>query len=87
MEYVTLAVVTFPGGGTVRKKFLYLNQIRRGFGDSYRAPARGLVLFSKLDKLNRAEIKVASSMPEYELAPIRDLLRAVELLGATIEYV
>lgn len=70
----------------MRKKFLYLNQIRMGFGDSYREPAKGLVLYSKLGKLNRAEVKVASSMPEYELAPIRDLLSAVEILGATVEY-
>lgn len=70
----------------MRKKFLYLNQIRMGFGNSNREPAKGLVLFSKLGRLNRAEVKVASSMPEYELAPIRDFLTAVENLGATVEY-
>lgn len=70
----------------MKKKFLYLKQIRMGFGNSYYEPAKGLVLFSRLGKLNRAEVKVASSLAEYELAPIRDLLTAVENLGANVEY-
>ncbi|WP_143194193.1 hypothetical protein [Micromonospora sp. CB01531] len=86
MKYKILAIVTFPGGGTVKKKFLYLNQIRMGFGDSSREPAKGLVLFSRLDGKHRAEVKVASSLTEYELASTRDLLTAVENLGADVEY-
>lgn len=84
--YKTLAVVTFPFGGNAKSKFLYLNQIRMGFGDGRLEPASGLVLFSQPDRTHRAEVKVASSYKDYELAPIRDLLTAVEILGARVEY-
>lgn len=87
MNYKTLAKVTFPTGKEAKKKFLYLNQIRRGFGIPSEEPASGLVLFTRPDtKTHQAEVRVASSSKTYELAPIRDLLRATEISGATVEY-
>lgn len=86
MKFNRFAIVTFPRGGNARKKFLYLNQIRKGFGDSRYEATKGFVLFSQPERTHRAEIKVASSLREYELAPIRDLLTAVEKLGANVEY-
>lgn len=87
MTYKTLARVTFPTGKGARKKFLYLNQIRKGFGNPYHELASGLVLFTRPDpKTHQAEVKVASSYRDYELAPIRDLLLAAEKAGATVEY-
>lgn len=82
----TLAIVAFPSGGNAKKVFLYLNQIRMGFGNTRFGPTRGLVLYSQPNKSHRAEIKVASSLAEYELAPIYDFLTAVEKLGANVEY-
>ncbi len=80
------AIVTFPTGKGARRKFLYLNQIRKGFGNPLFEPTAGYVIYSRPKPgMNRAEILVASSL-EYELAPIRDLLTAVENLGATVEY-
>ena len=57
-----------------------------GFGNSKLEPAKGLVLYSQPDNSHRAEIRVASSLEEYELAPIRDFLDAVANLGANVEY-
>lgn len=87
MKYKTFALIAFPIGGNANRKFLYLNQIRLGFGNGFFEPAKGLVLYSQPEsKYHRAEVKVASSLKEYELAPIRDLLDAVERLGADVEY-
>lgn len=81
------AIVTFPSGKGARKKFLYLNQIKKQFGDPIREPTAGLVKYSRPKPgIHQAEIDVASSLREYELAPIRDLIAAVAALGAEIEY-
>lgn len=81
------AVVTFPVGDNARKKFLYLNQIKKQFGNPMFGPATGYVVFSKADdKTHRAEIRVAPHLQDYELAPIKDLLNAAVMLGANIEF-
>lgn len=85
--YRTLAKVTFPSGKGAKKNFSYLKQIREGFGVPSIELAKGLVLFTRPDsKTHQAEVKVASSLRDYELAPTRELLTAVEKAGATVEY-
>lgn len=86
MTYRTIAIARFAMGDAAGKIFLYLNQLRMHFGNGRYEPAKGLVLTSQPERTHRVEIKVASSLSVYELAPITDFLLAVENLGASVEY-
>lgn len=80
------AFVEFPFGGNSKNVFNYLDQIQQGFGDR-NDPTNGVVVLSRPgNKHHRAEVKVANSKRDFELAPIRDFLSAIENLGATVEY-